>query len=56
MKLLLGSFKCIHYAQTVKTLNERKTRPERVVAIAKQPRPEISLRGRFVTVTMCSGM
>jgi hypothetical protein len=44
------------YAQTVKTLNERKKRPKRFVAIAKQPRPEILRRGRFVTSTARSGM
>jgi hypothetical protein len=46
----------ICYAQTVKMLNEQKKRPERVVAIAKQPRPEISRCGRFVKATMRSGM
>jgi cell division protein FtsL len=50
------TFLYICYAQTVKTLNERIKRPERVVAIAKQQRLEISRRGRFVTATTRSGM
>jgi hypothetical protein len=32
-----------------------KKQPERVVANAKQPRPEISRRGRFVTASTRSG-
>jgi hypothetical protein len=36
-------------------LNERKKQPERVVANAKQSRPEILGHGRFVTATTCSG-
>jgi hypothetical protein len=47
---------CICYALSVITLNERKKQPERVVAKAKQPRPEISRRGRFVTATTRSGL
>jgi hypothetical protein len=35
----------------MKMLNERKKQPERIVANAKQPLPEISRRGRFVTAT-----
>jgi hypothetical protein len=34
----------------------KKKRPERVVAIAKQPRLELSRRGHFVTATTHSGM
>jgi hypothetical protein len=33
-----------------------KKQPERVVAIAKEPRHEISRRGCFVTATTRSGM
>jgi hypothetical protein len=39
-----------------RSMSEKKKQPERVVAIAKQQRSEISRRGRFVTATTRSGM
>jgi hypothetical protein len=41
--------------QLKRSMSEKKG-PERVVAIAKQPRLEISRCGRFVTATTPSGM
>jgi hypothetical protein len=58
---ILGKTNTLVYIQYIcydlssKTLNEQQKQPERVVANAKQPRREISRRGRFVTATTRSG-
>jgi biotin synthase-like enzyme len=45
---------CVTLKQEKRSVRERK-QPERVVAIAKQPRHDISRRRCFVTATTRSG-
>jgi len=47
---------CICYAQRSKTLNEREKRPQRVLALEKQPQHEMSRCGCSKTTTTRSGI
>jgi hypothetical protein len=47
---------CVTLKQRKRSMSGEKKQPERVVAIAKQPRHEISRRGGFVAATTRSGM